>query len=86
MPLIDKFLAMLWERDRQRLLKSCYRAVKTFSKRDANRELATAGKVDFTDHGHIAVLGLVKLPVQLESPCEGPATRRYVRRNHRNSC
>ena len=36
------------------------------SKRDANRELATGGEVDFTDHGHIAVLSLVKFPVQLK--------------------
>ena len=66
MPLVDKFLAMFRERGRQRLLKNCHRAVKTVPKCYADREIPAAGKVDFADHGHIAVLGLVEFPVQME--------------------
>jgi hypothetical protein len=66
MPLVDKSLAMFRERSRQRLLENCYCAMKTISEGYANRERPTAVKVDFADHGHIAVLGLVEFPVQLE--------------------
>ena len=57
---------MFRERSRQRLLENCYRAMKTIPEGYANCELPAAGKVDFADHGHIAVLGLVEFPVQLE--------------------
>jgi len=40
--------------------------MKTVTKCNANRELATAGKVDFADYGYIAVFGRVEFPVQLE--------------------
>src|SRR5207249_946666 len=66
MPLVNKFLAMFRERNRQRLLKNRHRAVKTIPKCYADREIQAASKVDFADHGHIAVLGLLEFPVQME--------------------